>query len=36
MINSERFPGHIPHKDELTSVSNFLETQTERLCHSSS
>ena len=36
MINSDRLPCHIPHKDEPTSVSYFLDTQTERLCHSSS
>jgi hypothetical protein len=36
MINSDGIPCHIPHKDEPTSVSNFLEVQTERLCHSSS
>ena len=36
MINSDRFPCHIPRKDELTSVSNFIEVQTERLCHNSS
>ena len=36
MINSDRFPCHIVHKDEHASVSNFLEAQTESLCHISS